>query len=159
MPLTCAFARSTFLQIVGNSAVELPEDMVHWFLVASFCVRGNGSKVQTISRIDVANGVLGAFLQGEQSTTVSTDPVDEPSCPPFRYGKRRNRMAQGTVKWFNAEKGFGFIAPEDGSADVFVHYSEIQGSGFRTLEENQKVEFEVGQGTKGPQATGVRALS
>ncbi len=59
-------------------------------------------------------------------------------------------MAQGTVKWFNAEKGFGFIAPEDGSADVFVHYSEIQGSGFRTLEENQRVEFEVGQGTKSP---------
>ncbi len=55
-------------------------------------------------------------------------------------------MPQGTVKWFNAEKGFGFIAPpEDGSADVFVHYTEIQGSGFRTLEENQKVEFEVGQ--------------
>ncbi len=59
-------------------------------------------------------------------------------------------MAQGTVKWFNAEKGFGFIAPEDGSADVFVHYSEIQGNGFRTLEENQRVEFEVGQGTKSP---------
>ena len=72
--------------------------------------------------------------------------------------KRRKSMAQGTVKWFNAEKGFGFIAPEDGSADVFVHYSEIQGSGFRTLEENQRVEFEVGQGTKGPQATGVRAV-
>ncbi|MFC4605918.1 cold-shock protein [Rhodococcus kronopolitis] len=67
-------------------------------------------------------------------------------------------MAQGTVKWFNAEKGFGFIAPEDGSADVFVHYSEIQGNGFRTLEENQHVEFEVGEGAKGPQATGVRAL-
>ena len=64
----------------------------------------------------------------------------------------------GTVKWFNAEKGFGFIAPEDGSADVFVHYTEIQGSGFRTLEENQKVEFEVGQSPKGPQATGVRAV-
>ncbi len=72
--------------------------------------------------------------------------------------KRRNSMAQGTVKWFNAEKGFGFIAPEDGSADVFVHYSEIQGNGFRTLEENQRVEFEVGQGTKGPQATGVHAV-
>ena len=66
-------------------------------------------------------------------------------------------MAQGTVKWFNAEKGFGFIAI-DGGADVFVHYSEIQGKGFRTLEENQRVEFEVGQGTKGPQATNVRAL-
>ncbi|MCH6197852.1 cold-shock protein [Corynebacterium mastitidis] len=67
-------------------------------------------------------------------------------------------MAQGTVKWFNAEKGFGFIAPEDGSADVFVHYSEIQGNGFRTLEENQRVEFEVGEGAKGPQAQQVRAL-
>ena len=62
-------------------------------------------------------------------------------------------MPQGTVKWFNAEKGFGFIAPEDGSADVFVHYTEIQGSGFRTLEENQKVEFEIGHSPKGPQAT------
>lgn len=67
-------------------------------------------------------------------------------------------MAQGTVKWFNAEKGFGFIAPDEGNDDVFVHYSEIQGNGFRTLEENQRVEFEVGQGTKGPQATGVRAV-
>ena len=67
-------------------------------------------------------------------------------------------MAQGTVKWFYAEKGFGFIAPEDGSQDVFVHYTEIQGSGFRTLEENQKVEFEIGEGAKGPQAQQVRAL-
>lgn len=67
-------------------------------------------------------------------------------------------MAQGTVKWFNAEKGFGFIAPEDGSADVFVHYSEIEGNGFKTLEENQRVEFEIGEGAKGPQAQAVRAL-
>jgi CspA family cold shock protein len=65
---------------------------------------------------------------------------------------------QGTVKWFNAEKGFGFIAPDDGSADVFVHYSEIQGNGFKSLDEGQQVEFEVGQGQKGPQATSVRAL-
>ena len=57
-------------------------------------------------------------------------------------------MATGTVKWFNAEKGFGFIAPDDGSADVFVHYSEIQGSGFRTLEENQQVEFEIGEAAR-----------
>ena len=67
-------------------------------------------------------------------------------------------LATGTVKWFNAEKGFGFIAPDDGSADVFVHYSEIQSKGFRSLEENQKVEFEVGQGKKGPQAQQVRPL-
>ena len=67
-------------------------------------------------------------------------------------------MNRGTVKWFNAEKGFGFIAPEDGSADVFVHYSEIQGNGFRTLEENQQVSFEIGEGQKGPQATNVNAI-
>ena len=67
-------------------------------------------------------------------------------------------MAQGTVKWFNAEKGFGFITPDDADGDVFVHYSEIQSGGFRTLEENQRVEFEIGQGQKGPQAQGVRAV-
>jgi len=67
-------------------------------------------------------------------------------------------MAQGTVKWFNAEKGYGFIAPEDGSADLFVHYSSIEGSGFKSLEENQRVEFEVGEGQKGPQAQDVRAV-
>ncbi|MFF0818254.1 cold-shock protein [Rhodococcus sp. NPDC003318] len=67
-------------------------------------------------------------------------------------------MAQGTVKWFNAEKGFGFIAQENGGPDVFVHYSEISGSGFKNLEENQRVEFEVSQGAKGPQATDVRAV-
>ena len=67
-------------------------------------------------------------------------------------------MTVGTVKWFNAEKGFGFIAPEDGSADVFVHYSAIQSSGYRSLEENQKVEFDVTQGPKGLQAENIRPL-
>ena len=67
-------------------------------------------------------------------------------------------MAKGTVKWFNAEKGLGFIAPEDGSKDVFVHYSEIQGNGFRSLEENQQAEFEIGEGAKGPQAQQVVGL-
>ena len=67
-------------------------------------------------------------------------------------------MAQGTVKWFNAEKGYGFIQRDDGGSDVFVHYSEISGTGYRSLEENQKVEFEVGQGTKGPQAQNVRVI-
>ena len=67
-------------------------------------------------------------------------------------------MAQGTVKWFNAEKGYGFIAPDDGSADVFAHYSEISGAGFRNLEENQKVEYDLAQGPKGPQAANIRPL-
>ncbi|MCX6495539.1 MAG: cold-shock protein [Actinobacteria bacterium] len=67
-------------------------------------------------------------------------------------------MATGTVKWFNNEKGFGFIAPSDGSPDVFAHFSAIQGSGFRGLEENQQVEFETVQGPKGPQAENIRPL-
>jgi CspA family cold shock protein len=67
-------------------------------------------------------------------------------------------MAQGTVKWFNAEKGFGFITPEGDGPDVFVHYSEIQSGGYRSLEENQKVSYTVTQGAKGPQATGVTAI-
>jgi CspA family cold shock protein len=67
-------------------------------------------------------------------------------------------MATGVVKWFNGEKGFGFIAPDDGGADVFVHFSAIQGSGYRSLEENQPVEFEITQGQRGPQAEQVRAL-
>ncbi|MCC3322625.1 cold-shock protein [Gordonia bronchialis] len=67
-------------------------------------------------------------------------------------------MAQGTVKWFNGEKGFGFIAPDDQGADVFVHFSAIQGSGFRNLEEAQRVEFDVEQGAKGLQATNVSVI-
>lgn len=65
-------------------------------------------------------------------------------------------MATGTVKWFNAEKGFGFITLEGGGSDVFVHYSSIDMPGFKVLEEGQEVTFEVGEGTKGPQAESVR---
>ena len=67
-------------------------------------------------------------------------------------------MATGTVKWFNAEKGFGFIAPSDGSPDVVAHFSAITGSGYRSLEEGQNVEFEVVQGQKGLQAENIRAI-
>jgi CspA family cold shock protein len=67
-------------------------------------------------------------------------------------------MATGTVKWFNGDKGFGFIAPDDGGADLFAHFSAISGSGFRSLDENQRVEFEVARGDRGPQAANIRAL-
>lgn len=67
-------------------------------------------------------------------------------------------MATGTVKWFNAEKGYGFISPDGGGEDVFAHYSAITSTGFRTLEENQKVEFDVEPGRKGLQAANIRPL-
>ncbi|HST71430.1 cold-shock protein [Kocuria sp.] len=67
-------------------------------------------------------------------------------------------MTTGVVKWFNAEKGFGFIAPDDGSADVFAHFSAINSGGFRSLEENQRVQFEVQQGPKGLQAANITVL-
>ena len=112
---------------------------------------------------------VGSGMKGAQVTRVVEVDVSTASAPAPRSfdGPRPTRRmpdandaigVSGKVKWFDLTKGFGFIAPEDGSADVFVHYTEIQGSGFRTLEENQKVEFEVGQSPKGPQATGVRAV-
>jgi len=67
-------------------------------------------------------------------------------------------MATGTVKWFNSEKGFGFIAPSDGSDDVFAHYSAIQSFGYKNLEEGQAVEYKLEAGPKGPQATEIQAL-
>ena len=67
-------------------------------------------------------------------------------------------MSKGTVKWFNADKGFGFIAPEDGGKDLFVHHSEIKMDGYATLNDGQEVEFEIGEGQKGPCATKVVAV-
>ena len=76
------------------------------------------------------------------------------------YPARNDDMTiqTGTVKWFNEGKGFGFIAPDDGGKDLFAHFKEIQGSGFKTLSENQRVEFEVVQGQKGPQAARIRSI-
>ena len=67
-------------------------------------------------------------------------------------------MTTGIVKWFNGDKGYGFITPDDGTADVFAHFSAIQSSGYRSLEEYQKVEFDVTEGQKGPQAENIRPL-
>jgi CspA family cold shock protein len=72
-------------------------------------------------------------------------------------GRGEDAMAQGTVKWFNAEKGYGFIAVDEGP-DVYVHYSQIQMDGFRALEDGQRVEFEISQGQKGPQADSVKPV-
>ncbi len=69
-----------------------------------------------------------------------------------------NHIAVGIVKWFNADKGFGFITPDGGSADVFVHFGAISSGGFRSLDENQRVEFDITQGQKGPQAENVRVI-
>lgn len=68
-------------------------------------------------------------------------------------------MATGIVKWFNDDKGYGFITPDDGGKDLFVHHSGVAGEGFKSLAEGAKVEFEPSEGEKGPQATGVRALA
>ncbi|MBO1111631.1 MULTISPECIES: cold-shock protein [Bordetella] len=68
-------------------------------------------------------------------------------------------MATGIVKWFNAEKGYGFITPDDGSKDLFAHYSEISSEGYKSLQENQRVTFEVGQGPKGPSAKNIKVTA
>jgi CspA family cold shock protein len=77
---------------------------------------------------------------------------------PYAWRNEVSTMAEGTVKWFNATKGYGFVTPDDGSPDVFVHFSAIDGSGYRELIEGERVEFEQTQGQKGPQATKVKRL-
>ena len=94
---------------------------------------------------------------GRVSASYATTPA-RPLVRPERRPERDLPIAQGTVKWFNSEKGFGFIAPDDNSKDVFVHYSNVVGEGYKSLEENQRVEFDVTQGNKGPQAENVRII-
>jgi CspA family cold shock protein len=77
---------------------------------------------------------------------------------PFPHSFKERFMATGTVKWFNDSKGFGFIKPDDGSADLFAHFSEIQSKGFKSLKEGERVEFEVKQGPKGLQASMIRPM-
>ena len=90
-----------------------------------------------------------------QSNRGGADPGRQGGAPPTA---KKVKMAQGTVKWFNGEKGYGFIAVEGGQ-DVFVHFSAITGGGYRSLEEGQKVEFDITQGQKGPQAENVKVIS
>ncbi len=71
---------------------------------------------------------------------------------------KEEKMSKGTVKWFSSEKGFGFITPDDGGKDLFVHHSEIQADGFATLNDGQEVEYEIGEGQKGPCANSVKAI-
>ena len=96
-----------------------------------------------------------SFSTGKLLTRTSESWGVYPKTPP-----RNDEMTMqtGTVKWFNEGKGFGFIAPDDGGKDLFAHFKEIHGDGFKTLSENQRVEFEVTQGQKGPQASRIRAI-
>jgi CspA family cold shock protein len=89
----------------------------------------------------------------EQVDVFSTAGAQCPSAKP-----KEMNMAQGTVKWFNADKGFGFIAQDGGGEDVFVHFSAIQSNGYKSLDENQKVEYDLAAGPKGPQAENVRVV-
>jgi cold shock protein len=93
------------------------------------------------------------------SSSLTGESRRPPGSTQARIGRERREryMTTGTVKWFSPEKGFGFITQEDGP-DVFVHFSAVQGEGYRNLEENQKVEFDVTQGPKGPQASNVRPI-
>jgi len=95
------------------------------------------------------------FCRSSRSAQTSFSVLDVPAT--FHYSGKKI-MATGTVKWFNDSKGFGFITPDGGGKDLFAHFSAIQGSGFKTLKENQKVSFDVAQGPKGPQAQNIRPV-
>jgi len=106
--------------------------------------------------LDILSGCQGSGLHGgDERSRDATVPVDPAPSVPGCMG-RRSDLAEGTVKWFNEEKGYGFITPKDGSKDLFVHYSNISGEGFKSLSEGQQVTFEAGEGRKGPEATNVQ---
>jgi cold shock protein len=102
-------------------------------------------------RIDPTTSVGG-------SAAASAASQDRQRKSPGKKVRNAIMASTGTVKWFNNEKGFGFIAPDDGSADVFAHFSAISGNGYKSLEENQKVEFDITEGRKGPQAENISVI-
>ncbi|BDZ39710.1 hypothetical protein GCM10025863_23240 [Microbacterium suwonense] len=121
-----------------------------------------GPIILPLLRVSSAGQVISSRSCAMPRIAPKTCPSDVPARHPGRCGGQINRkkkhMATGTVKWFNTEKGFGFIAPDDGSADLFAHYSAIASSGFKELTENQKVEFDAERGPKGMQAMNIRGL-
>jgi cold shock CspA family protein len=105
-----------------------------------------------------ATRTVGTSLSRPAPRPLRTRRRGTPGRPGGQNRRRKDTMATGTVKWFNSEKGYGFIAPDDGSADLFAHFSAIVGDGFKELREDQKVEFDAERGPKGMQAANIRAL-
>jgi CspA family cold shock protein len=103
-------------------------------------------------------GTTGTPREGSRVALVVTIGSERPPHGRLRRQEEAIPVATGTVKWFNSEKGFGFIEQDGGGADVFVHYSAIESGGYRELQEGQKVEFDVTQGPKGPQAENVKGI-
>ena len=111
--------------------------------------------------LDAARAAVTAAPAGSASTHTRPRRIRRRGTPGRSGGpknRRKDTMATGTVKWFNSEKGYGFIAPDDGSADLFAHFSAIVSDGFKELREDQKVEFDAERGPKGMQAANIRAL-
>ena len=121
-------------------------------------VNGCSCSSSQIEEVPAPAGFFHNIGHGPLGVGVVRQPGAHEVWTPLAIKERVISMAQGTVKWFNAEKGFGFIAQDGGGPDVFVHYSAIETSGYRSLEEAQRVEFEVTQGPKGPQAEKVQAI-
>lgn len=103
----------------------------------------------------LVNIQFGLFRSILSSLEVYTSITDEGIFYLWACGPKENVVKTGTVKWFNSSKGYGFLVPDDGGDDLFVHHSEVKTTGYANLDEGQKVEFEVGEGTKGPCATNV----
>ena len=110
--------------------------------------RAELASIRTILIVDTGRGVI----QGNRTLAILA------ASSLSRFSWNTQKMATGTVKWFNDAKGFGFISPDDGGEDLFAHFSEVQGNGFKSLQEGQKVSFEVKQGPKGKQAGSIKPL-